>query len=297
MTPDEHLYYTSHSVESDPGEMGELLASLPKDPTQIVDAVSGLVLDRAFVGPLKIICPPETADDAQSRPVPAMLTRILSRDPAPLATARPPEKRFIGACRHYALLACSALRHHGVPARVRVGFAGYFEAGFYDDHWVTEYWDDGRWRLMDAELTRGVRRHFGITFDSCDVPRDRFVTAGSAWLGVRSGRIDPATCGVASVGITGAWFVAGSVVRDLAALNKREMLPWDYWGIARELRPGVPVSAATATRLDAVATLTANQEPHWKTLREIYEPDDALRVPAVVLSFPGGAPIEVAVPI
>lgn len=105
------------------------------------------------------------------------------------------------------------------------------------------------------------------------------------------------TCGVASVGLAGAWFVAGSVVRDLAALNKREMLPWDYWGIARELRPGVSVSAATATRLDAVAALTANQEPHWEALREIYEPDAALRVPAVVLSFPGGAPIEVAVPI
>jgi hypothetical protein len=113
---------------------------------------------------------------------------------------------------------------------------------------------------------------------------------------VRSGRIDPATCGVASIGITGAWFVAGSVVRDLAALNNHEMLPWDYWGIARELRPGVPVLAATATRLDAVATLTANQEPDWKSLRETYEHDDALRVPSVVLSFPGGAPIEVTVP-
>lgn len=222
MTPDEHLYYTSHSLESDPGEMRELLASLPKDPTQIVDAVSGLVLDRAFVAPLRVVCPPAAAADAQSRPLPEMLTRILSRDPAPLATARPPEKRFVGACRHYALLACSALRHHGVPARVRVGFAGYFEAGFYDDHWVTEYWDDGRWRLMDAELTPAVRRHFGVTFDSCDVPRDRFLTAGSAWLGVRSGRIDPATCGVASVGITGAWFVAGSVARDLAALTSEK---------------------------------------------------------------------------
>jgi hypothetical protein len=81
MTPDEHRYYTSHSVESDPGEIGELLASLPKDPTQIVDAVSGLVLvlDRTFVAPLKVVCTPESADDAQSRSVPAMLTRILSR--------------------------------------------------------------------------------------------------------------------------------------------------------------------------------------------------------------------------
>ena len=24
------------------------------------------------------------------------------------------------------------------------------------------------------------------------------------------------------------------------------MLPWDYWGISRELRPGVPVSVASA---------------------------------------------------
>jgi hypothetical protein len=88
MTPNEHRYYTSHSVESDPGEMGGLLASLPKDPTQIVDAVSGLVLDRAFVALLRVVCPPETAADAQRRPLPEMLTRILSRDPASLATAQ-----------------------------------------------------------------------------------------------------------------------------------------------------------------------------------------------------------------
>ena len=108
------------------------------------------------------------------------------RDPAPLASPRPPEKRFIGACRHYALLACSALRHRACRPACPRRVCQLLQPGLYDDHWVTEYWDDGRWRLMDAELTSGVRRHFGITFDSCDVPRDRFVTAGPAWLGVRS---------------------------------------------------------------------------------------------------------------
>ena len=28
----------------------------------------------------------------------------------------------------------------------------------------------------------------------------------------------------------GLWFVAGNLIRDVAALNNREMLPWDIWG-------------------------------------------------------------------
>jgi hypothetical protein len=160
---------------------------------------------------------------------------------------------------------------------------------------VTEYWDGGGWRLMDSELTSGVRRHLGIGFDPCDIPRDRFVTAGRAWRDIRSGRMDAATCGVSSVGIAGQWFVAGSVVRDLAALNKREMLPWGYWGISRELRPGAPLSVAVGARLDMLAALMADPEPDWERVREASGTDEALRVPSVVVSFPRGRPIEVAV--
>lgn len=295
MTPGEARFYAGHSVESDPAGLGELLEALPQDPRSLLNAVAGLILDRAFVGPLQAACPPESAADAESRRIPAMLTRILARGPGSLATARPPEQRLIGACRHYALLACSALRHHGVPARVRVGFVTYFVPGFHDDHWVTEYWDGAGWRLMDSELTAEVCRHFAVAFDPCDVPRDRFVTAGLAWQGVRSGRLDPATCGVSAIRIAGAWFVAGSVVRDLAALNKREMLPWDYWGISRAMRPGVPFSAETAARIDALGALIADPGRDWKALRETYDRDEALRVPSVVMSFPRGVPTEVAV--
>jgi hypothetical protein len=295
MTPDESRYYATHSVESDPEDRGGLLDALPEDPMELVDAVGGLVLHTVFVAPLGGVCPPDSADDMESRRLPEMLTRILGRDPRSLATARRPEDRFIGVCRHYALLACSALRHHGVPARLRVGFANYFEPGFNDDHWVIEYWDDSCWRLMDPELTPDVRRHYGIPFDPCCVPRDRFITAGLAWLGVRSGRIDPATCGVSSLGISGAWFVAGSVVRDLAALNKREMLPWDEWGIARDMGPGTPLTNATAERIDTLADLIGGPDPDWHRLRGVYDREDAFRVPPVVMSYPKGVPTEVAV--
>ncbi len=295
MTPEERRYYSSHSIESDPGDLRQLLDPLPKDPKGVLDAVGGLVLHKAFVEPAGIVSPPESVDDAESRHLPEMLRRILSRDSGSLDKKRIPEKRLIGVCRHYALLACSNFRHQGIPARLRVGFADYFDPGFYDDHWVTEYWHGTGWRLMDPELTSSVRRHFGVPFDPCDVPRDRFLTADSAWLGIRSGHTDPAKCGVSSVGITGEWFVASSVVRDLAALNKREMLPWDYWGIARDMGPGISLSEKRIVRIDSLAKLIADPDLDWKTLRETYDHNDELQVPAVILSFPQGVPIEVAV--
>ena len=75
------------------------------------------------------------------------------------------------------------------------------------------------------------------------------------------------TCGVASVGITGVWFVAGSVVRDRRPQQARNAPVGQLGNRAGELKPGVPVSEATATRLDYIATLTTNLEPHWQSAR------------------------------
>ena len=297
MTPDERAYYAAHSTISDPGDRAALLGAMPSDPHRLVAAVSGLILHRLFVGALGITPPPDSRDDAESRAMPAMLERILGRDASPLDVRRPPERRFIGICRDYALLACAALRHHGIPARARVGFATYFTPDFYDDHWVCEYHADGRWRLLDAQLSEPVRAHFKITFSPADVPRDVFLTAGEVWLRIRRGALDPATCGVASERLAGAWFVAAAVVRDLATLNKREMLAWDYWGIALQFSgPGMSVPDAAAARLDAVAEIIGTPELDWKAACELYERDDTLRVPSVVRSFGPAGPKEVEVP-
>jgi hypothetical protein len=100
---------------------------------------------------------------------------------------------------------------------------------------------------------------------------------------------------VSAIGIAGAGFVASSVLRDLAALNKREMLAWDTWGISRELRPDTTPSAAALERLDGLAALIAPGDLDWNALRAVYERDDGFRVPRVVTSFPRGVPTEVDV--
>jgi transglutaminase superfamily protein len=294
MTPAERAFYTTQSRMSDARERTPLLEALPRDPRHLVAAVSGLILHRLFVQPLAVTPPPESVDDVECRTVSRMLDRILARDPSPLDAARPLDRRFIGICRDYALLACSALRHHGIPARLRVGFAAYFTPGFHEDHWVCEYHAGDRWRLLDAELGDRVRAHFGIGFDPTDVPRDAFLVAGEAWGRARRGTVDPDTFGVSAIGIAGVRFLASSVVRDLAALNKREMLAWDVWGLSRRLAPGAPIPEPAATRLDAVAALTAAPDADWSALRELHDEED-LRVPPVVLSFTDRGPVEVAV--
>jgi hypothetical protein len=112
--------------------------------------------------------------------------------------------------------------------RARCGFGAYFERGKFVDHWVAEYWDGRRWVMADPQMDDTQRALFHIDFDPMDVPRDRFVIAGDAWAMCRAGKADRQAFGI--MDMNGWWFIAGNVVRDIAALNNVVMLPWDVWG-------------------------------------------------------------------
>jgi hypothetical protein len=110
--------------------------------------------------------------------------------------------------------------------------------GFYVDHWLGEYWkaDEQRWVLFDSELGQDEREYCQVTIDTYDVPRDQFLVAGKAWQLCRAGQADPHCFGFEDE--LGEWFIQDSLVQDLAALNKMELLCWDGWGMAvpQELR-------------------------------------------------------------
>lgn len=275
--------YASHSRWSDPGRYASLLDALPANPAAMPELVGGLVL-HPVVAPAGA-----SPSEASLRTVAQLVAAILAKDPRRLRLSRQPADRIVGVCRQYALLACGILRQHGLPARLRVGFADYFTPDFWEDHWVCEYHDGSAWRLLDAELTAEVRARLGLAFDPADIPRERFLMAGPAWLGLRRGAHDPARFGVSFVGIAGLWFVAGSLLRDLAALAREETMPWDYWGPTREFRPGTPLPPEWVDRLDRLAAGLANEHPPEDILAA--HPWAAL-TPSV-LSFPNGQPLEV----
>jgi transglutaminase-like putative cysteine protease len=174
------------------------------------------------------------------RPASAILGTVLERDAGPLGRPRAPQDRMVGVCRHFATLYAALLRHRGTPARARCGFGGYFVdvgvgggengKGEWIDHWVTEYWDDGRgrWVRADPQFDETMLARLAVTEDPADLRPEAFLTGGDAWLGHRWGSYDAQRFGIGE--LRGPWFVAGNVVRDLAALNKVEVLPWDVWG-------------------------------------------------------------------
>jgi hypothetical protein len=80
----------------------------------------------------------------------------------------------------------------------------------------------------------------------------------------------------------GLWFIAGNLIRDVAALNNREMLPWDVWGAMPH--PDEPLQHDQFEFFDRLATLTRVPDASFEELRQLYEEDDRLRVPATVFN-------------
>lgn len=286
--PASAAFYTAQSVYSDPGALASCYEGLPPDPLQLGRVVRGLMVHRREASVFGHTLDEERVrDDAETRYVDDILRLVTSRDESPLTSPRAQSDRFVGVCRDFALLHTSLLRHVGIPARTRCGFADYFGGdGFHDDHVVTEFWDAQRgWVLADPELMdRRVAGAFGIDFDPMNVPRDRFLVSGHAWRLLRAGEADPRAFGVrgSELRLSGERFAAGVVRLDLAALNRHETLLWDVWGT------DVPY-----TRYDDVAALTGDEVP-FDAARAFFRADDSLRVPPTVRSErPLGEPVDV----
>ena len=289
-------YYAAQGPISDPGAHSSALDGLPADVSELCEVIQGLLAHPGWAPVYGWTITKEREEDLQLRFVSLMLGRILELDDQPLTVARSAQTRLVGNCRDHTVLLCSMLRHRGVPARARCGFGAYFLPGKYEDHWVCEYWNDAeeRWQLVDAQLDARQREVLRIDFEPCDVPRDRFFVAGKAWQMCREGLADPEAFGLTALNEHGLWWVRQNLVRDLAALSKMEMLPWDGWGLAQGLDDALPLSQTAM--LDRVAALT-QEDDAFSELRAAYEGEETLRVPSVIRSNgPGGGRlVEMAV--
>jgi hypothetical protein len=259
------------------------IRGLPRDIGALVEVVQGLLVHAHWRERYGVPIDPARERELQFRRADHTLARALELEPSPLSEARPPAQRVLGVCRHFSVVLAAFLRAQGRPARARCGFADYFDPQRWVDHWVCEVWDDiaGAWRSVDAQLDVVQRSALKLDFDPLDVPRQRFVVAGEIWQRCRAGELDPQRCGIFE--LNGLWFVAANVVRDLAAFEKCEMLPWDVWGpmFKPHERPG----PETLVLLDHAAQATL--DPDGSAAGEFYAAHEAFRVPGkVTAAFP-----------
>jgi Transglutaminase-like superfamily len=270
--------YRTPVAMSDAGRQARLFDGLPHDVGGLAQVVQGLMVHEHVAPAYGLTLSPEQHAQAHLRSVEKILETIAAQDRKPLPVARPAGERVVGVCRHFTLLHVAMLRAQGVAARARCGFGAYFVERMFIDHWVTEYWNEAqkRWVLVDAQLDGRQRELFKIGFDPLDVPRDQFLVAGQAWELCRAGKADPDSFAI--LDMHGRWLIAGNVIRDVAALNNHEMLPWDVWGaMARnDAELDLPL-------IDRLAELSHAPDEHPAELQAAYE-DRRIAVPGTVFN-------------
>jgi len=227
---------------------------------------------------------PEQAADLELRSVAEILSVAVERNLLE-GDAAPP--KVGGVCRDFAILAVSRFRERGTPARLRVGFADYLVPDHWEDHWLCEWHDGERWKRLDVEFAAIG----GTSFNALDVPRERFLTASEAWFRIKDEPEIASRFGVSSLDLGGEWFVAGSLFREIAALRKLELKPWDYWGLSENLsRVSTEWSQQARTTIDQLASRLKSAD-----VDEEGEPETVTDwpLPKQVISFPRGEPLAV----
>lgn len=282
-------FFTNQGRISQPGAYAHLFENLPTGIAELCKIVQGTTVHVFWAERYGLSLTPDRQAEVQLRTMEKRLARTLELDPRPLTEARPLDKKLVGNCRDHTLLLVAMLRHQGVPARARCGFGAYFLPNHYEDHWVAEYWNqaEGRWVLVDAQLDEFQCREMQVTFNPLDVPRDQFIVGGLAWQMCRSGVADPDSFGIFDM--RGLGFIRGDFIRDVAALNKVELLPWDCWGLILKYEmDDNQLDAADLALLDNLADLTCGDVPDFAQVRQLYESDPRLWVEDEIQSYIDG---------
>lgn len=118
-------------------------------------------------------------------------------------------------------------------------------------HWMYEYWNGKQWVGMDPQIDPFQQSAFQdwantaknanpnykkmlLSLDPTNLTEKHFITAGVAWNIYREGKADPSKFGISAdpnkrglETLYGAWFIRGQLLRDFAAPNKVEPVP--FW--------------------------------------------------------------------
>ena len=273
---DSTSYYLCHSPITDPGQHVYLYDNLPDDVRALAGLIQGQMIHRNAVKGYGVTLTRGSRSEQHLRTMRQRLARIAELSPDPLTIPREPKERTVGKCRDFAVFLVSLLRHKGIPARMRVGFADYLfdKGGFKADHWITEYWDtsNSRWVLADPDIGGMPPELLGmqITCNLFDLRRDHdFYVAGSAWQLARAGKVRSDL-----FRYSGHWkgfpCIRGNMLHDFQSLNRLELGLSDYWD-ELHYKSETSLTVEDKAVLDRVAALTIDPEATFDEMRAYFD--------------------------
>ncbi|MCP4611276.1 MAG: transglutaminase domain-containing protein [Planctomycetes bacterium] len=257
-------YYKGHSAITNPGKYAGLYDTLPETIPELCHVVQGLLLHEFHTNRYGVNLPEQRKKESRLREVENILQRAMELADKPLIEPREPENRVISNCRDYAVLMCSFLRGKEIPARVRVGFAIYFDPYLHQGHWICEYWDKekSKWVQVDAQLDDIQKRYYEVDFDTLNVPADKFLYAGEEFR-IEDKKSDDFN------------FVKRTLIQDLAALNKIEA---ELWDTASFMDVDEHQNSETSNLLRRIVEITTSRNDRLSEVRAIYENHGELQI-------------------
>lgn len=258
-------FYKEHSVITNPGKYSYLYDTLPETIPQLCQVVQGLLLHVFHTERYGVNLSEQRKKEVRLRKIEDIIQRAMELSDHPLIQPRDPENRVMSHRRDYAVLLCSFLRYKGIPARVRVGYATYFDPELHQTHWLCEYWCQNRmvWVLVDAQLDDIQARYYEIDFDPLNVPAGKFLYAGEEFGLVYKSSDD-------------LFAVKRSLIQDLAALNKIEVEVWDTTSFM-DIDEHQNIEASNL--LHQIAEITISGRDRLPELQAVYENHSELQIP------------------
>lgn len=271
-------YYTQQGARTtvDEGTFG----GFPDDISTIISVIQGLLVHPGELKLHNIKISRTRVNDRNLKTLQESINHAQKLSHKSLLEQVPIEERVVNICRHFSMFMCSVLREKGIPARTRCGFATYFANGWFDDHWICEYWhkQQKRWVRVDAEVDDILALFYKIDrtkINMCDLPKEAFFTTGVLWQLHRKGLVSGKLCGFSLDSKEfGEWYIRGNLLRDFFALNKVE---YTYQELSKLMQKDYQPTKKELLLLDKIANLTINADSNFSNLLKLYNKHTELR--------------------
>lgn len=270
--------YVTHDVMTDVGSMAHMVTNIPTHIETIVTYTQNILMHQHWSQCYGLELSAERTREPFIRRFEDKLKLLRDKGFAHVCEQHDNESKMIAICRDFSIVAAALCREAGIPARVRCGFATYFEQGQYIDHWVLEYWhaEQRKWIMVDAQLDALQQTILNVPFDPLDVSEDYFITAPRAWLMCREGRLNPELFGILQW--WGYDYLRCNLILDVNACLGMAMQPWDMWAGYKSIPMGEWTEEDFNT-MDELAIIALDVNHSLEQLCQFAESNGKIKVP------------------
>lgn len=211
----------------------------------------------------------------------AMIAELLRRE-SNFTVERKVENKIHVCCRETSILLIAILKAKNIPARARCGFThAVSEIAGAGDHWIVEYYNETckRWVLVDPTMCydQETLDYFEIDYSLINIPRNKFIFAADAYLGLRKGKYktkdiysfpDPKRFGIKAA--------INELFYDFHSLMNNEIL---FCQSPKYLKDNnYELTDDEYIELDELAKLMLDPDKNFNKLLEIWNSQDKFRI-------------------